>query len=764
LGILAGRAAWAGRPCPRHLQAASLRAGRTPLRFIPAPSRWREVTMSQEQGLDREGTLQRAGAALARAGTADGAGAIACRAVEDLIGQGRDHEALLAVDRGGELTVVATCSGGRAPSGEIVAFLARWLPRARQLEPAGPKLVPVAGLVPEGQAGRAGFESLLLCPLVVTNRPSGDLLIGVLVVLGEHDLLSGMSPALRALSGQVAQALGRVPLSEEAVRQRGGTLFRALVRDSADVILVLDDDMTVRHASPSATRLYGDIPIEGAKADSLVAEAEMVHVAFDPGTSEDVYSGLYRITRHDGKKLLVEVWASDLRYGETVRGRVVTSRDVTGEHQPGEQPSHDALTGLPNRALLADLAGHAVAAARRNGTTAAVLSVDLDDFKVLNDRMGHAAGDDLLACAARRLAAVAGKSGTAARLCGDEFALLIRDLADPAAAEAHASRVIAAFSEPFELPAGPVLAGANVGVATTADSSDAGELVRHAGLSLHAARSQGKRRWHRYTPALSAGMAKRHHMQAMLGDAVARSAFTLAYQPVAALATGAVRGFEALLRWPHPAQETVVPPEDLVGLAEETGLIVPLGTWILRQAITDMARWHGKDPGPGPRQPKIGINIAARQIRDPGFVPGLRRCLDETGLAPSAVLLELTESSLLSHDEQVTSVLAKVKDLGVRLVIDDFGTGYSSLSYLRKFPIDVLKIDKSFVDAVTEPQGRKFVEIIIDFARAIEVDIVAEGIETEQQRALLTARRHPRPHRLTPPPGGEGAEPAATPI
>jgi EAL domain-containing protein (putative c-di-GMP-specific phosphodiesterase class I) len=178
-----------------------------------------------------------------------------------------------------------------------------------------------------------------------------------------------------------------------------------------------------------------------------------------------------------------------------------------------------------------------------------------------------------------------------------------------------------------------------------------------------------------------------------------------------------------------------VPPSEFIELAEETGLIVPLGSWILKHAINDMARWRGTDPDP--QQPNIAINVSARQFRDPGFVGGLRRCLHETGLASSAVVLELTESSLLRRDEKIHSDLAELKELGVQLAIDDFGTGYSSLSYLRELPIDVLKIDKAFVDAIIEPQGRKFAEIIIDFAQAIGVNVVAEGIETEEQRAAL---------------------------
>jgi EAL domain-containing protein (putative c-di-GMP-specific phosphodiesterase class I) len=232
-------------------------------------------------------------------------------------------------------------------------------------------------------------------------------------------------------------------------------------------------------------------------------------------------------------------------------------------------------------------------------------------------------------------------------------------------------------------------------------------------------------------------MVRRREMQAALEDTVAKSAFTLAYQPIVELTTGAIRSLEALVRWPHSVRGTV-PPEEFIPLAEETGLIVPLGSWILKQAITDMARWRGTGPHPDRRQPTINVNVSALQFRDTGFVQGLRRCLDETGLVPAAVTLELAESSLLRRDERITADLADLKDLGVRLVIDDFGTGNSSLTYLRDLPIDALKIDKSFVDAMTESsQGRKFAKLIIGFADALEVEVIAEGIETEEQSALL---------------------------
>jgi diguanylate cyclase (GGDEF)-like protein len=416
------------------------------------------------------------------------------------------------------------------------------------------------------------------------------------------------------------------------------------------------------------------------------------------------------------------------------------ARNVTGRHHlKGElqnQAFHDALTGLPNRVLFADRAAHALALARRNQTTAAVLFIDLDDFKIVNDTMGHPVGDELLTGVAGRLAAVARESDTAARLGGDEFALLVENLAGPDSVEPFADRVVAAFSEPFELPGGSVLSTATVGVATTQDSTNVDQLLRHADVALYAAKSTGKRRWRRYAPVLGAGMVRRREMQAALEEGISRREFTLNYQPIVELETGVTKGFEALVCWPDPARGTV-PLAELTALAEETGLIVPLGSWVLRQAITDLARWRGPNPGPG--QPSVSVNVSARQFLDPGFVAGIRRWLAETGLVPNALMLELTEGALMGRSERVISGLAELKDIGVWPVLDHFGTGYSSLSYLRDMPFDALKIDKSFVDGMAEsPKGRAFAELIIEFARVMEIEVIAEGIEDEAERGILT--------------------------
>ena len=726
-----------------HYQDGSVIAVFSAILFLLVLSRLWDVAASHRLALGRERAVRLAGASLAAAATVEEAALAVRSAAAALVGPRSRREVLLLVRDEGTFRPVATAHGEPGGTGQLGQLAETWLP---MLTGSVPLFVPAVKLGAQGRALLAGEGGgVLLCPLTLTDRPSGDPLIGVLAVFGEPRILADLSATFEVLAHQVALAVERVTLSQEVIRQRSEAYFRTLVHDTSDVILIVGDDGTVRYATPSAMSIFGDVSVEGTSLWDLVTDAGRADVTRALARMRrhvgNSYYEDWQITRRDGRSVQVQVRCSDLREDSTVGGLVLTLRDVTEQRQLEDELKyrafHDALTGLPNRLLFQDRAAHALARAKRDGSIIGVLFVDLDDFKVTNDTMGHSVGDELLAAAGLRLCAVVRDSDTAARLGGDEFALLIEDVPDLAAVEAFAERVVQAFSEPFTLADGSVITTATVGLATTEDSADVDELLRHADLALYAAKTAGKRQWRRYLPVLSAGMIRRREVQAALQEAVNTSGFTLVYQPIVALTSGEIAGFEALVRWPHP-QWGMMQPDQFIELAEETGHIVPLGSWVLGQAAAEIVRWRHRLPHEAPLY--VSVNVSARQFRDPGFVDGVRRVLAETGLAPSALMLELTESVLLRRDGRIHSDLMELKAIGVKLAIDDFGTGYSSLSYLRELPVDVLKIDKSFVDGIAVSEQRlALVEGIIRIATTLQLAVIAEGIETEVQRDLLVS-------------------------
>lgn len=730
--------------------------------YLLVLSRLWDVATSHSRALRRERVVRQAGGSLTSAVTVEEAGEAVREAVATLTGPRPHRAALLAVRDDGELRVVGA---GRDPADarELTELAQTWLPSV-----TGPasRLITFAELGASAKTLLAGTDAILLCPLTLRDRPYGDPLIGILAVPGEERTLAALSATIEILAHQAALAVERVTLSREVIRQGNLAYFRTLVQDASDAILIVDDHGKVRYATPSATAIFGDVGIEGAELGDLVGRDERHTVLSVLARIRD-HAGHasyddWRIARRDGRTVQVEVHGSDLRADSTVGGLVLTLRDVTErrelENTLKHLAFHDALTGLPNRLLFQDRVAHALAQARRDGSMVGVLFVDLDDFKVVNDTMGHGVGDELLVAAGHRLSRVAREADTAARLGGDEFAVLIEHVADAAAVDAFAERIVQAFSVPFTLAEGSAVTTATVGIATTMDSDDVGDLLRHADLALYAAKSVGKRGWQRYQPVLSARLTRRRELQAALEEAVAAAAFTIAYQPIVTLADGLVVGFEALVRWPHP-RWGVLRPGQFIALAEETGYIVPIGSWVLGQALADLARWRRQVPGGAPLY--MSVNASARQFREPGFVDGVREVLTSSGLPASSLMLELTESVLLPHDQRIRSDLEGLKASGVRLAIDDFGTGYSSLSYLKGLPIDVIKIDKSFMEGIDAPgQQHALVESIVRMARTLRLEIIAEGIENETQRDRLAAMgcRYGQGYLLSEPLPPEAAE------
>ena len=724
----------------RQLPAVAVIAVCTAVLYLLVNSRLADATGALRVALDRTHVLRAAGESLASAATEEQVASVVRAAVSSLIAPPHPQAVQLAVRDGRTLRLISAPPWQPPGPPELAPEAAdAWLAALRGRDP---ELRPAAGYGGP-PAGAAGADHVLLCPLTLTGRPAGDPLLGVLAAFGLRPDLTALAGTLELLAHQVALAIERIMLSREVIQRDREAYFRTLIHDTSDVILIVDDDGSVRYATPSARNLFGDVAVEGAQLASLVQPSErdeIAHALADlrarPGIDED-----WRITSRDGSYLEVEVRCSDLRQEPTVGGLVLTLRDVTEQRQLERELKyrafHDALTGLPNRVLFQDRVARALARARRTGAVVAVLFADLDDFKVINDTMGHAAGDELLVAAGRRLAALAGGTGLVARLGGDEFALLLPEAGHGDTVNTLAAAIVAAFDEPFTLGAGPAMTAATVGVAVSDDSNRPSDLVRQADLALYAAKAAGKRQWRRYQPVLSAGIRRRRELQTALDTAIAEDGFRVVYQPIVELTSGDVAGFETLARWPHP-QWGMIPPEQFIAVAEESGHIIRLGLWVLERAAADTVERERQAPHQPPRY--VSVNVSARQLRDPDFVPGVQRILASTGLPADMLLLELTESVLLRPDQRIRADLAELRRMGVRLAIDDFGTGYSSLSYLRELPISMLKVDKSFVDGIAVDRRRRaLVEVIVRIARTLRLTVVAEGIESEVQRDLLVS-------------------------
>jgi diguanylate cyclase (GGDEF)-like protein len=404
------------------------------------------------------------------------------------------------------------------------------------------------------------------------------------------------------------------------------------------------------------------------------------------------------------------------------------------EAQLVHQAFHDPLTGLANRELLRDRVSHALIVARRQGRSPVVLFLDLDDFKKVNDSLGHAEGDRLLIAAARRLVSCARASDTVARLGGDEFAILIEDVASPGAYANVVERISELMAQPFPLNGTEVFVNASIGIAVARGDETADELLRDADVAMYTAKRGGKGRHATFHAGMHAGVVERLALEAQLRRAVDHGELVLHFQPIVSLRTGALQGVEALVRWQHP-ELGLLAPARFIELAEETGIVVLLGQWVLREACQHARRWRERFP----ETPlSVSVNVSGRQLQSPDVVEEVRAVLVETGVDARAVALEITESVLMQHSEATLDKLLRLKALGVSLALDDFGTGYSSLGYLQRFPIDILKIAKPFVDDVGGGVSRPaLARAIIALGASLRVRTVAEGIESADQWAAL---------------------------
>jgi diguanylate cyclase (GGDEF)-like protein/PAS domain S-box-containing protein len=522
--------------------------------------------------------------------------------------------------------------------------------------------------------------------------------------------------------------------------------FRALIEHSSDVVTVFDPDGTITYDSPSCAPVLGYAPserlgrngFEFVHADDRArVTAVVAQLVAQAGT---IAHAELRVRHRDGSFRWVEASMTNLLHDPAVGGCVTNLRDITDrkglEDQLAHQAFHDPLTGLANRALLLDRIDHALGARRRDPRrNLALLYLDLDDFKTVNDALGHEAGDDLLREVAARLSVGLRPGDTASRLGGDEFAVLLEDLADRDTAYEVGARLLESLQAPFEAGEGLCI-NASLGIAVSTGAEDAAALMRNADLAMYRAKGGGKGCYEIYEAGMHAVVIERVALKTDLRRAVAAQEFEPHYQPIVDLDTGQVTGVEALVRWRHPERGLVVPAV-FIAMAEETGLIIPIGSAVLHRACADAAAWL-RDFGAAAPQ-SVSVNLSPRQIQDPGIVTEVELALSQSGLPPAALTLEITESILLDDTELAAATLAKLNALGVRIALDDFGTGYSSLTHLDRFPVDVLKVDKSFVDALTSDDGERasLVGAIVNLGMMLGIHVTAEGIESSHQLARL---------------------------
>jgi diguanylate cyclase (GGDEF)-like protein/PAS domain S-box-containing protein len=535
---------------------------------------------------------------------------------------------------------------------------------------------------------------------------------------------------------------------DEVLRERGNLKqseerFRSLIENSSDVILILDSDLSVQWASDSLRTVIGPSPeaVIGSSVEAMIHSEDRARVmrSFRDGLCESGRSSILecRVLDSHGAVHNVDVHVAQLLEDPAVNGVVLNVRDVTErrglEDQLLHQALHDPLTNLPNRLLLTDRLEHELSRRRTPDQFGpVVLFLDLDGFKTVNDTQGHHAGDVLLQQIAERLARLMRPGDTIARMGGDEFAVIVVNNPGPAEAQLVAARLVTAMAMPFRIEGHDLLISVSAGVSTSPSGGEsAGDLLQQADLAMYRAKELGGNRVEVFVAELKSSVQRRLDTEHALRSALTNAEFLLHYQPILDLASRQMVATEALIRWRLP-DGTMVPPLDFIPLAERCGLIVEIGRWVLRTACAQARRWQIEVPGC--EHLAVSVNLSARQLREPSFGDDVVRALHDSCLAPTSLILEVTESVLVEDIDRASVVLAELRDRGIRIAIDDFGTGYSSLSYLRMLPVDILKLDRSFVTGITASSSMSAVaRSIVTLADALGLVVVAEGIETATQ-------------------------------
>jgi diguanylate cyclase (GGDEF)-like protein/PAS domain S-box-containing protein len=521
--------------------------------------------------------------------------------------------------------------------------------------------------------------------------------------------------------------------------------FRSLVQHASDIIMIVTVDGSIRYVSPSVQRVLGH------QAEALVGRSfvDLMHpddqewarpfLAGPAQSCTQLPPVAWRLRRADGTWLHGETVGSNLLDDPAVAGLVLATRDVserkTLEERLAHHAFHDSLTGLANRQQFQERVQAALLDPRRRSSGLAVLFLDLDDFKTVNDSLGHSAGDELLIQVAQRLQSCLRAHDLPARIGGDEFAVLLDGVASHAEVEAVAHRIVSVLDEPHTVQGSEVLARASIGIAIPeVDDHDVDALLRNADTSMYTVKRAGKASYTFFEEAMHERVVQQLQLDAELRHAVDRNEFAIYYQPIMHLATQTVLGVEALVRWQHPTRGLLGPGE-FIDRVEDNGLIVAIGRWVLQEACRQLRRWDHDYEHIG-----MSINVSARQLQDETFAADVRQAADAARIDPRRLTLEITETALMQDTEATIDLLGQCKLLGAQLALDDFGTGYSSLSYLRRFPVDVVKIDRSFIEDVGKgPEESALPDAIIALCQAFRIQTVAEGIELRRQLTHLQA-------------------------
>jgi diguanylate cyclase (GGDEF)-like protein/PAS domain S-box-containing protein len=702
--------------------------GASAILFLLVVLRVAGLARQEERATAREVTLREAGLALVEGVGRANVNDEAVAAAERIVGTETKVRLVRWDDEGAE--VVASNGAGGWP---LPLDAVEWLrSQGRPVASSSPS-EPVSAALGLGYG-----RTTLVVRLSVPDQEQGAIVIQSTAIV-PPDLVD----SLGSLASQVSLALEAASLAEDLHRQKSETRFRSLVAHSSDLITVLDQNGSVTYQSPSIERLlgYSVDEIEGSFFGALLAESDrsrLERILGAHGTDgSDSHTFECSLQHQDGRWLKFEVQQTDLLHDEHVRGIVLNSRDISErkafEEQLAHQAFHDPVTGLANRALFADRVGHALRSTVRTGSLVGVMFIDLDDFKTVNDSLGHQAGDAVLVEVAQRLARTSRPADTVARFGGDEFAVLLDGVSGSDEAAMIADRLLNALEAVMEVDGKQVYPRASIGICMSDEdllSQDAEELLRNADVAMYMAKRDTKGRYRLFEPAMHERVVERLELRGELQRALEENRLEIYYQPVVRLSGGGRFGVEALLRWHHPTRGLVA-PGSFIPLAEETGLIIPIGKWVIDQACQKGAELQRSRD----EVIRMSVNLSVKQLQSESIVEDVAAALRRTGLVPESLVLEVTESVMLVDADIAVQRLHALKSLGVLIAMDDFGTGYSSLSYLSRLPVDILKMDRSFLGTDIDDNG--LAAAIMAIGERLGLEVVAEGIERQDQIEAL---------------------------